>query len=64
MEISKIIYVIMEDIEITLVSEKEYILEEMEEWMNKYFPWDFADEEIYEDKLINKLEEVLDEVLD
>ena len=54
----------MEDIEITLVSEKEYILEEMEEWMNKYFPWDFADEEIYEDKLINKLEEVLDEVLD
>ena len=54
----------MDNIEITLIDDREYILEEMEEWMDKYNPLCFKNEEVYKEKLLNKLNEVLDEVLD
>ena len=54
----------MDDIEIELVSDADYIVWEVNDWMNEYSQVDFKNKEVYQEKLLNKLYLVLNEVLD
>ena len=53
----------MDNIEIELISDVDYVIWEISDWMDEYSPLDFKNEEVYQEKILNKLNEVLNEVL-